>query len=620
MDACSSSARRAWLRPAAAGLLVLAVAAGLAVWLMRRNPAPAGHSSNDPRRSYTGPYRNIDPDVAYVGDAHCAPCHHDKEESYRRHPMANTLLPIAQVATAEPLDAAHHNPFRAFASRFSIELQGDHVLHRQVRLDAAGKPVCELTHKVRYSVGSGNHGRSFISERDGFLCQTPISWYGQKQIWDASPGFRLEYLPGRPISAGCLFCHSNRPQAEEDANNRFRTPVFANGHAIGCERCHGPGSLHAESSHKLDIVNPKNLPWRLREAVCEQCHLEGLIRSVRGGRRVDDFRPGLPLELFWTIEVHAGPGEDRKAVSHVEQMYQSKCFRAGSDDNKMGCVSCHDPHVKVGADQRVAHYRDRCLRCHSDHPCSLGLEERRARQPDDSCIACHMPRFASSDIAHTASTDHRIPRDPAKPAGVELRPDYPDIPAASFYGDRLPPGDEDVARDQALALVQLAIENDAPPLAATRRALPLLDAALRRDPEDLRTLEARADALRLATRLLEALNAYEAVLARAPRRESALFYAAVLAGDLHRTEAAIGYWQRLVSVNPWMPSYRRPLVRLLEEAGRIDEVREHAEAWRRLEPTSIDARRVWLRLLLRDGRKDEARAEEAVLQGLDPSH
>ena len=56
-----------------AGLAVVA-AAGL-VWLDRR---PSGREkipearSDDPRVMYDGPYRNVRPDVKYVGDAACA--------------------------------------------------------------------------------------------------------------------------------------------------------------------------------------------------------------------------------------------------------------------------------------------------------------------------------------------------------------------------------------------------------------------------------------------------------------------------------------------------------------------------------------------------------------------
>jgi hypothetical protein len=615
--------QRRWPRGAAAGLVVLAVAgACVAGWLARRTgPAQpsAQRPSDDPRRTYSGPYRNIDPDVAYVGDQPCAGCHLDKEDAYRGHPMANTLAPVARTLAGQPLDKQHHNPFAAFGCVFLVDVEGEHAWHRQRRLDSAGRVVAELAHEVHYAVGFGNHGRSYLSVHDGYVFQTPISWFGQRKSWDVSPGFSPPLLAGRPVVPGCLSCHANAPPADDDRLNYYPGPIHATGHAIGCERCHGPGARHAQSADKWDIVNPRNLEWRQREAVCEQCHLEGWARVARAGRRPEDFRPGLGAEQFQTVLVHAGPGDGRRAVSHVEQMYQSTCFRARPDENKLGCISCHDPHVRVAPQGRVAHYRERCLRCHQDHGCSLPKAERLRRQPDDSCADCHMPRFVNSDIAHTASTDHRILRRSEAAPDRGLRPDFPDLPVASFYRDRLAAGDAGADRDAAVALVLLAGEGELPPWPATRRALPLLEAALRREPGDLEALVARADALRLQSRLADALAAYEAVLARRPARERMLANAATLAEDLRRAEAAIALWQRAVTANPWMHHYRRHLATLLAERGRWDEARPHAEAWRRLDPASPQAHRLWVRLLLHEGRKAEARAELAVVEALDPA-
>ena len=73
------------------------------------------------------------------------------------------------------------------------------------------------------------------------------------------------------------------------------------------------------------IVNPRRLEPALREAVCQQCHLQGRLRIQRRGREPFDFRPGLPLHLFWSVFVQPPEAtRDRKAVTHVEQMMASR--------------------------------------------------------------------------------------------------------------------------------------------------------------------------------------------------------------------------------------------------------------------------------------------------------
>jgi hypothetical protein len=272
------------------------VLAGVGLWALRARPAlvppdarppagevePAGPAA-DPRRTYTGPYRNLDPDVGYTGDQACAGCHAGIARTYHLHPMGRSLTPVAEWADHPPGDAAHHNPFEDMQSRFFVERRGGRVWHRQVRLGPAGQALYEREAEVHYAIGSGTRGFSYLTDRDGYLFQTAISWYSQKQIWDLSPGFRVMRVTGRPVGGDCLFCHANQPLFREESVNHFDRPVVR-GAAIGCERCHGPGERHARSSGRRDVVNPARLEPALREAVCEQCHLQGEARVVRRGR------------------------------------------------------------------------------------------------------------------------------------------------------------------------------------------------------------------------------------------------------------------------------------------------------------------------------------------------
>jgi len=186
----------------------------------------------DPRLIYEGPYRNIHPDVGYVGDASCRACHPGETASFREHPMGRSLLPIAQVAPHQLYDKAHNNPFQALGSQFVVKRQGERVWHRQRQQDAAANLLVDYGMEVHYAIGSGRGGYSYLTDREGYLFQTPISWFSQKQIWDLSPGFDAAKLVGRPVGADCLFCHANRARAQQGYRNRYEEPIF-DGYVIG---------------------------------------------------------------------------------------------------------------------------------------------------------------------------------------------------------------------------------------------------------------------------------------------------------------------------------------------------------------------------------------------------
>ena len=186
---------------------------------------------------------------------------------------------------------------------YSIERRDGHVFHRETRRDKSGRAVGTTEAEVRYVLGSGTRGFSFLVERDGGLFQSPIAWYTQQRSWDLAPTYREHNLHfDRPISLECLFCHTNRVEMVDG-----KPPVF-HGLSIGCERCHGPGELHARRPERIDgkdltIVNPADLePRELRESVCNQCHLQG----------VESLQPPGPLAL--RLPPRPPPGRVRECV------------------------------------------------------------------------------------------------------------------------------------------------------------------------------------------------------------------------------------------------------------------------------------------------------------------
>jgi tetratricopeptide (TPR) repeat protein len=610
--------RRKWLLISAAGLAIGVLLLIVSWW------RGSGSAQSEVSPAFTSPYQNVLPGVTYVGDEACAQCHPSQAASYRQHPMSRSLGVLARSEPLERYDPSAHNPFESLGFQFLVERRPEAMLHKAIRRDLAGRVVTEIDAEVAFVIGSGIRGRSYLLNRDGYLFQSPLSWYTQKSAWDLSPGFELSYPPERPVVVSCLFCHSNQAEAVEDTRNRYRAPIF-HGYGIGCERCHGPGALHVDSRRQdprraempdWTIVNPGRLAPQLREAVCQQCHLQGEKRFVRQGRQTFDYRPGLPLHQYWAIFVLAPEFLDnQKAVGQVEQMVASRCFQASAGN--MGCISCHDPHHVPSAEHRLRYYRD----CHQQNRCALPLDVRRQQNQDDSCIACHMPRFKSSDIAHTALTDHRILR---KQENAERGPRKPrrlrsgDIPIVNFFENELDPQDPAVSRDLGMALIYLTGQPIPGRQAVGARALALLEKALQSSPDDAAAWEAKGCALALQGRKTEAMATFETALARAPQSESTLELAGELAEKMDWPTDAIAYLRRLRAVNPWMWEYHYALSKLLVNRQEWQNALDECDAALALNPANKPTRILLIICCLRCGKKDRARSEFQTLLALNP--
>jgi hypothetical protein len=598
-----SSIWRPWRRWLWACCLVVAAGVVLAVWAITgHRHAESPGSDDDPRLTYAANLRNTRAGVHYVGDAACTRCHHRLAAAYHQHPMGRSLAPVAEVTPPEPSGPKAHNPFEIGGLQFLVERQGPRTVHKALRRDPQNRVVAEAEAQVRFAVGSGRRGRSYLIDRGGYLFQSPISWYAERGAWALSPHLAGSPEPlYRPVPVLCLFCHSNHAEAVAHTVNRYREPVFR-GYAIGCERCHGPGELHVRRHEREEaprgaddtIVNPGRLPLVLREAVCQQCHLQGVSRVLRRGRQPFDFRPGLPLHSFWSVFVRPpGPGDSYKFSSHVEQMQISRCFRAGKGE--LGCISCHNPHELPPEEEKVAYYRSRCLNCHAQNGCAVPAARRRELRADNSCTACHMPRRQTSNIAHMASTDHRIVRRAGHPDPLPAPMLPPDgINLVLFHQDLCDPADRGFSRDRGVALTDLAglQQPERSRLRLAGAAVPVLQEAVQADPDDVPAWQGLGYGLWLLGRKDEALDAFEAALARAPRREETLVYTAAVLAQVQRDEEAIAYLRRALEVNPWSPRSHVELAKLLVRQRQWKEATHACESALRLDPFDRGARQL----------------------------
>ncbi len=614
--------RGRWL--VGAGVLALAVTVAVLAYQWGTTPAipPEGHP--DPRLAYKGPYRNVRPDVKYVGDAACAWCHVEVAATYARHPMGRSLSPTPEARAGQPPTAGAR--FEALGRRLWVSHEGGKTYHHVAGLDG-GEKLYEQVFEVTHVIGSGTRTFSYLAEKDGFVLQTPITYYTRNGSWGLSPGFSEEVIHGRGVGPACLQCHSNGIREAAGYQDRFEAGVFA-GHAIGCERCHGPGEVHVrerergdpvEAPHDTATVNPRRLPWRTRDAVCQQCHLQGKQRVLRAGRGWMDFRPGMPLEEFFNVFVTPDAGGQVRLVGHSEEMRQSLCWQRTEGDAKPGCITCHDPHVKPGPAERVGFFRERCVRCHEGagkKGCSEPAAERSRKAPGDSCIDCHMPPREAKGISHVALSDHRVPRRPGDPSRRVPGPPAKDQ-LESYFADVFAAGDASLRRDLAVALANetRGMTPDMPGVAGMARGrLAMVEVAAMRDPADLPLWVALGKFRRLAGDDVGAASAYSHVLERDPRDPTALFAMAKLPGRVP-PEAHL---RRGVEAYPRSAQLRAALAAELALSGDWPGMAAQARAWIELAPGAARARAALCVALARQGKKEEARNELAVIRKLRP--
>ena len=251
--------------------------------------------------------------------------------------------------------------------------------------------------------------------------------------------------------------------------------------------------------------------------------------------------------------------------------------------------------------------------------CSLALPMRKKTQKDDSCIACHMPRSGSSDIVHTAVTDHRILRKPEQGGEAWRAPPGAGLaPLVHFHRALVDADDKNVSRDLGIALIGLARAHVTARGQLGQLALPILENAVETWPDDVAAREALAYALWSQGHTKDAFAAYEAVLQLAPERELSLLDGATISEQLDLEGRAIDLWRRAGAVNPWAadPHYR--LSRLLAQRHEWKEAIAECSRAIQITPRLVEPRVLLINCYLRSGHKDKARTEFATLEALNP--
>jgi Tfp pilus assembly protein PilF len=383
--------------------------------------ASSGQAKDDPALSLSKSRSE------YVGSQVCSQCHDGIYRKFSQTSMGRSMSLATQFLEKTPTSASFVQ--ERLNRRFEVYIKDGNLYQSETGNGADGEQTFQTARRIEWIIGAGVNGFGGIFQEDKHLFQAPLSFYTRPRNWAPSPGYEFTDLGfNRPITPGCIFCHSGRPNPVAEGNGQFETPAFSE-LAIGCENCHGPGADHVKTvqspsappkkSNEVSIagiVNPARLTPYLADNICMACHQTGDARVLKPGKTYQDIRPGRPLDETLSIMMVPPTREAPPTADHVEHYYSmtlSKCYRASQ--GRLSCITCHDPHVEPKGEEVAKYFAAKCLTCHTNQSCKLPIETRMQKSPPNDCIGCHMPKRDIQVISHSSATNHRIVARPDEP-------------------------------------------------------------------------------------------------------------------------------------------------------------------------------------------------------------
>ena len=361
--------------------------------------------------------------VEYVGSQACAGCHRVAYESWLGSHHQLAMQPIGGAAVVADFEGTF---FARGGVRTAFNRRDGRFV---VRTGGADGEVGDFN--VRYTFGVEPLQQYLLELEGGRLQALGIAWDTAGERW-----FHLQPVDGvgheDPLhwtapaytwNFMCADCHSTGVRKGYDpASNTYKTE-FAEV-SVGCEACHGPGSLHLaraaqgghryppldrEGSSAMAIVGLGTQAEQIDS--CAPCH-------SRRAQLADGFSPGRPFLDFYLPSLlepglYEADGQILGEVYVYGSFLQSRMFARG-----VTCGDCHEPHsARLAAEGDAL-----CTRCHNEagHP---GFPTLRLAAYDtpahhlhsaggegSRCVSCHMPERTYMVLDGRRDHGFRIPR------------------------------------------------------------------------------------------------------------------------------------------------------------------------------------------------------------------
>lgn len=510
--------------------------------------------------------------------------------------MGRSLTPVTPaVIQRMKLPGSFYSP--TLDRHYEIFARAGRLYQSEYQSGPTGTDLFRNTQEVQWIVGANANGSGGLFLRGDHLFEAPLSFYQKTQQWELSPGFEPSDLGfNRPVLAGCISCHSGRPNPVTQDTGKYQPATFTQT-AIGCENCHGPGADHVREMHLsaalrrgTKIVNPGHLSASLENDICMSCHEAGDARVPRPGKTYQDFRPGTPLDdtiSVFMVPLKSGAPDDSDHVQHYFEMSMSKCFR--STAGQLRCATCHNPHVEPTKEEAPAYFNAKCMDCHASHGCTLPTAQRSQTTPSDNCIGCHMPTRDTPRLSHTSLTNHRILARPGEPwpdeAFRQTTPELPDL----VHLNRVAGRDDNLPAVSLLEAYREIAERQPEYNAAYQKTLGQLEQT---DPENAVVQQALGRRDWQSGNSADAINHLDHALRLDPGLAASYSYLSEVLAQQGEIDKAIAASEKAVSLEPYNALYQKALIDRLITGKQYDKAVIAMERYMQLFPEDNFMRRM----------------------------
>jgi predicted CXXCH cytochrome family protein len=371
------------------------------------------------------------PSLKYEGSSRCMPCHQAIYETWKEtlHNKSQQVVSYTNVSLVTAWEGTLNFKAGKIPEVTILLSEMPRRTYRVILVDGMDSSKTATYTVVRTYGGWG--WKQLYQVKIGVNHYIlPIQWNQatarwvpyELQDWYNEDGSLREPPVENSFELKCSGCHNTALEIRKIGGDYVTTYRELN---IGCEKCHGPGSDHADSPKAAGaIIHPRKLPYERGLEVCGQCHSRG--NSVPGGvfefpwndRENKPYALGEPLAAYFRFV--PGLWEDPGAHSKASHQQWLDFLKSAHFKAKVLCYDCHNPHGGPGQRQMVkADFNNTlCLSCHRkmkgfEDVAAIENHTRHNYAPEtrgtSRCSSCHMVRTGfSAEAGDIHSHDFKI--------------------------------------------------------------------------------------------------------------------------------------------------------------------------------------------------------------------